>query len=543
MTITQKKVMCKSCTKVIATILATGLVPDPSASDIEGCDTCGQFLPLYNAMKAADEDYASFKDRRDNYRPKQDALAALRKSHIDFDNWLMNVEKICDELQHVPSNIYLESVNEPPHGVKRSHSLSQSPAKTGRSQISPSTGRYSTGSLLGHKRLKFSDSVEFRDDYRPCQFYSRNDAAYVRGRYAPPEGSTHLDTSGSDKTFLKFTGMKKVGKDWVDVWKVKTDDDSKDIKAKVADANTVRVSEIKTKTAPSYCEEDATEAEGASSDARGQRLARRRSITIEAEYSRRNIVEKPKTGRPKSDQLFRSSVVPRVVPKTVDTLDELNTKFTAIESEVVNTTVQGGTREEISTPSRAENMFLGEEGQPQMIFSEEVVREQGVERMETSTAWTNQKPVRHDYSSEQYFGAKSQSTSTEEAQHQVEEKHNHQQELDSGDEAATSEGPRKASEESRREHDLAVRIFSIPTTTDKQEPSTNYNNYENATVEQEQERVDKPLHEGAEVTARDTTLNRQSLDHTIKSTSPPAHAKAARIEGNQSRDSYATAKL
>jgi hypothetical protein len=104
MTKNRKTIKCKSCAKTMATISATGLVPDLSASETEGCDTCHKFLPLHNAMKVADADYASFKDRRDNYRPKQDALTTLRKSHIEFDNWLMHVEEVYGDVQHALPN-------------------------------------------------------------------------------------------------------------------------------------------------------------------------------------------------------------------------------------------------------------------------------------------------------------------------------------------------------------------------------------------------------------------------------------------------------
>ncbi|KAF2856847.1 hypothetical protein T440DRAFT_11455 [Plenodomus tracheiphilus IPT5] len=79
-----------------------------------------------------------------------------------------------------------------------------------------------TISLPNRKRLKFSDTVEFRDDYRDSSQYLRTDEKYERGRYAPPDGSEYLDTSGSAQTFLKFTGVRRVKGDWVEVTEADT---------------------------------------------------------------------------------------------------------------------------------------------------------------------------------------------------------------------------------------------------------------------------------------------------------------------------------
>ncbi|KAF2032250.1 hypothetical protein EK21DRAFT_42375, partial [Setomelanomma holmii] len=222
-----EQVQCKSCAKILATISSAGLIPSPPDAEAKGCDMCQQFRPLYDAMVAADEEYASFSGRRDTYGPKQNALANFRRTHMEFNNWLMCVEATGEEpgesLSEPPQDAETGSItqSEEPRGTKRAHS----PTIGKESRMTSPNSRLSTGSLPERKHLKFSEAVEFRDEYRPSNQYSRTDEAYQKGRHAPPEGSMYIDTSGSGKTFLKFLGMKKVGKAWVDVWK---DDDDED---------------------------------------------------------------------------------------------------------------------------------------------------------------------------------------------------------------------------------------------------------------------------------------------------------------------------
>jgi hypothetical protein len=245
-------------------------------------------------MLAADEEYASYSDRRDTYGPKQDALANFKKTHIEFNNWLMGVDAPSeapeDALANLPDehakSAVMDSAREEQRGTKRA----RSPSIKARLSNASSHGRLSTDPIPERKRLKFSDLVEFRDDYRPSNQYSRNDEAYQKGRHAPPEGSQYLDTSGSAKTFLKFTGTKKVGKKWVDVWK---DDDSDNEEARKAE---VEEEEAKEQENGMHKEEVTTQLEikiergegrneiGAGNylDARTQRLLRRRSASMQS---------------------------------------------------------------------------------------------------------------------------------------------------------------------------------------------------------------------------------------------------------------------
>jgi hypothetical protein len=314
-------IKCKSCTRILATVSDTGLVPSASATEASNCNVCEQFSPLYDAMKAADEQLACFSERRDNYRPKQDALVNVKKTHMDFDNWLMGVEATPEGNGRVPHEAEQdhqterEVGGEESRGTKRSLSPSQSQSPT---STAP-TSRLSTHTLPEGKRLKFSNSVEFREDYRPCELYSRNGEAYVPGRYAAAEGVEHLDTSGSVKTFLKFTGMKRVGKEWVDVWKEDEEEDGEESKKKTTYTRKTSAAAVDSGGASLVSEEEMMPSETASTDARAQRLARRSSATSE-------ITTLPRTNTSRRNQAKVKLPAPsRNAAMTGHLIDTINT--------------------------------------------------------------------------------------------------------------------------------------------------------------------------------------------------------------------------
>jgi hypothetical protein len=242
-----KDIRCRSCSRVLLTVSAVGLEPR-EAAHIQGCDTCQQFGALYDTLQIADREWEEAMPKRDTNRGKMMARDKHKKAHMDFDNWLMGVEEPL-----LPSDSEIE-----PHGTrralgrptfdepveeqqqgKRKRARSHSPTTSqlqnpGTSEVDvgsrshqqneralslrPSPKRsISTTSLPERKRLKFSDSVEFREDYRDSSGYQRSGDTYVRGRYAPDEGSEYLDTSGSGQSFLKFTRMKRVKDKWVEI--------------------------------------------------------------------------------------------------------------------------------------------------------------------------------------------------------------------------------------------------------------------------------------------------------------------------------------
>ncbi|EMD65490.1 hypothetical protein COCSADRAFT_86703, partial [Bipolaris sorokiniana ND90Pr] len=234
-------IKCKSCTRVLAAVTADGLVPVQAPEEF-GCSTCQRFGTLYDALQAADTEWAAFENKRDSIT-KSFARDNHKKARMEFDNWLMTVEALpvpptgerttrieeaSPEVQHV-----FHGSEEPHLGIarRRSHSPATQPPVTVEEspnprlqqcdaplsfRPSPKRSR-STNYLLGRKRLKFSDTVEFHKTYRSSDEYHRPSQLYVRGRNAPPEGSEYMDTSGSSQTFLRFTQMKKVGAKWVEL--------------------------------------------------------------------------------------------------------------------------------------------------------------------------------------------------------------------------------------------------------------------------------------------------------------------------------------
>lgn len=236
-------IICKSCARVLATASSTGLVS--AVMDTEGCDTCQRFSVLHDEVQAADSRWAEMESKRDTLKAKQTARANYMRLHMEFDNWLIGVEASRTQMQDKVMDLQLKERQEMPdvregecreQNMKRARSHSstsqeaEQPTKRHdgkgfealqqhRASLSyrPSSKRtQSSASLSERKRLKFSDSVEFRDDYRVSSEFLRNDERYVRGRHAAPDGSEYLDTSGSGQTFLKFTGERKVKGTWVE---------------------------------------------------------------------------------------------------------------------------------------------------------------------------------------------------------------------------------------------------------------------------------------------------------------------------------------
>jgi hypothetical protein len=473
MTVNPRPIKCKSCAKIIATVLDTGLVPSSSDAEPQSCDTCRHFQPLYDAMQAADAHYATFKDRRDNYRPKLDALVNLRKTHMAFDNWLGGVEMIGDNLlealpdthPQLPENSARASGEK--QGTKRSRS--QSPIHEAHPTFSSTQDRRSTGSLPVRKRLIFSQSVEFRDDYRPSQCYSRNDEAYVRGRYAPPEGGEHLDTSGSDKTFLKFTGMKKIGKEWVDVWSEDKDPGSEGIKDVVADTNNALVADVETEDIQPTGREDVGEGENVERDVRAQRLARRSSITHEATSSRRNKRAKTRGDQTKGRELTAPSTSLEMVPQPTKPFTAVSEELVKTYSSTVKPTVEGEEIEMNTSHYQVEGLYREDEDLLESLMNSGAESISGEnERGRASTGWVEPKVFGLDHAIKQRSYATSQSIGTQNDRQQTKERNSDGRELSrDGNKATprTGRDPKSATEETQQKLDLAVRICYTQTTT------------------------------------------------------------------------------
>ncbi|RMZ72157.1 hypothetical protein GMOD_00007155 [Pyrenophora seminiperda CCB06] len=239
MAINNNPIKCKSCARVLATVVPTGLNPTTSPETSDGCDTCQQFSTLFNAVQTADMTWATYQDKRDSMT-KSWAREKYKKAHMEFHNWLMTVEAPTEpKKQDHETNPNDPEVEQQNQSAKRRHS--HSPTVQEFSEItkmaddvvqqhqnislslrpSPKRSRsmasLSMASLPGRKRLKFSETVNFPASYRSSEEYHRPSETYVRGRNAPPEGSEYMDTSGSGQTFLSFTQMKKVGTKWVEL--------------------------------------------------------------------------------------------------------------------------------------------------------------------------------------------------------------------------------------------------------------------------------------------------------------------------------------
>jgi hypothetical protein len=285
-----KPIRCRSCAKFLATISEDGLNPTSSATDTEPCETCKRFLPLYNDMTAADAEYASFRERRDNYRPKQDAYVRVKQTRMAFNNMLIDVDAedhTQSSLSHLETHLGTKE-DDDQRSTKRSRSRSQSPKALTHLQPGSSQDQHNSEPPPVRKRFRFSDDVELREDYRPSQYYARSEETYVPGRYAAPMDDEHLDTSGNSKTFLRFTGMKKVRNQWIDVWK--DDDEVEGRMGKEEAGGIFNASPLKDElqALPPTMEEAPAQRDAVPVDARTQRLVRRKSAGSDATTTRKN---------------------------------------------------------------------------------------------------------------------------------------------------------------------------------------------------------------------------------------------------------------
>jgi hypothetical protein len=375
-------IVCKSCAKPLATSEESGLVPDTSTTGVQSCDTCEQFRPLFDAMQTADEEYLSFRGRQDNYRPKQDAFANVKKTHMQFDNFLMSVEGTVEETQIAPFKTYAGAEEDRSQGTKRPKSSS-----------SVSEAFSTTPPPDERKRLRFSDSVEFREHYRPSQHYSRSDEAYERGRYAPPEGSEHLDTSGSVKTFLKFTGMKKVGKEWVDVWKEDEEGERTNSKEKTTNNNDTSIADIETVITMSTAGYDTMQLEAASTDAGAQRLKRRSNGTLETPSPRRTRYGRGQTQR---TDLSASSSSTTSDSQPTDTPRALIQDIAVAETHTTKSAIAGENTETQSSHTKISgNSIRKDAASPLTAADRELIRE-------TYMVQDNQNPPDADSIAEQH---------------------------------------------------------------------------------------------------------------------------------------------
>jgi hypothetical protein len=282
-----------------------------------GCAICSRFSTLYDQLAAADTEWAALQDKRDTLT-KLSARKTHKKAHMEFDNWLMTVEatpnsKEMENYQEDTAEQASAEVDEEQHqGIKRRRSHSPSTQQSGETKAqnnipgssphqlplrpSPKRSR-STTSLPERKRLKFSDSVQFHDNYRSSGEYHRPSDTYVRGRNAPPEDAEYMDTSGSGQSFLKFTRTKKVGAKWVEVSEEELAKKSEDAKVSAE----LRRLGVAQKSAAEEGDEDAAgdlkQKENAPPDARATRLARRAKGASSVDLTQKKSTRAARSGK------------------------------------------------------------------------------------------------------------------------------------------------------------------------------------------------------------------------------------------------------
>ncbi|KAI4929284.1 uncharacterized protein J4E92_004948 [Alternaria infectoria] len=369
-------VKCKSCARVLAVVSATGLVPttSPDASHA-GCSTCQRFDSLYDAIREADTEWAVLENKRDSIS-KSFARDNHKRAHMEFDNWLMTVEApgpARDAQNEHPENKDHgggDSINDDKQdidGPKRRRSHSPTTQRSGESSdtaphgqqgislsLRPSPKRsHSSSASISRKRLKFSDSVEFHENYRTSEQYHRPSETYARGRNAPPEGSEYMDTSGSGLTFLKFTGTKKVGAKWVELSEEELAKQSEKAKTWAQLRKLATAGKSKADTPEADAEVEVRQDDDAPQDARAARLARRAKGTSAESVQARGTTSRRGRGT------LRKGKQPSLV-SAVDDVPE-----TACDSTLVSnttTTAHGNDHHSDGDLGRVEIIASGDDG-------------------------------------------------------------------------------------------------------------------------------------------------------------------------------------
>lgn len=308
----QQPIKCKSCTRILATVSPTGLLPATAAPQTQGCDTCGQFSTLYEAMQAADLELANLADKAKQNRVKQAAIEQSKRLHLEFGNWLFGVEAPrtgAKEETSATTALKLSTEGQLTQGTKRARSLSvisqeQPREESGNIAVSqakdlqpqgvhdldlpiphrPSLDRcHSATGTHERKRIRFSDSVEFREDYPNYLTINRLNEGYVPGRYAPPSDG-YLDTSGADLGWVQFTGMRKVGNRFVEVNENEDEEKTGKVGGGKKGKEIHKLESVRSSVTPetaSVCEQgESGEGTTSGGESRAESLARRTSRTL-----------------------------------------------------------------------------------------------------------------------------------------------------------------------------------------------------------------------------------------------------------------------
>ncbi|KAJ4984306.1 hypothetical protein SVAN01_10211 [Stagonosporopsis vannaccii] len=227
-------ITCRHCGCCFAIIsVEAGLVPFTQKEQV--CAFCDPFLKLYETLRTKESEHTAFLDRGPRHHGRKSAHEQYRNARIALENFLLAVEtphqpnfgmtqaEIVNDVEHVQ----LERTDGPlaaqEHGDDQK-ALDEGPVRTGPASPTDSSTitkhkpkRKSDTSFVERKRIKFTETVEERSQYRSTDEFNRGAKGYVPGRYVAAEGTEFLDTSGSTLSFAKFTGQKKMGSGFVDI--------------------------------------------------------------------------------------------------------------------------------------------------------------------------------------------------------------------------------------------------------------------------------------------------------------------------------------
>lgn len=227
-------IRCVHCNRHFASIsVEGGLIP--ATSQTPACASCEPFLGLYETLQTREQEHTALLDRGQKHHGRAIAHEKYRNARVALENFLMSIEApneaTFDLAQAGFANradpAQLEHADDVAEGPKFDETQQPSDRTSPPMESVPPPGpsptlkrkvaRNPRASNGERKRIKFTETVEERPEYRGSLEFYRGAKEYVPGRYKAAEGSEFLDTSGSTLTFAKFTGQKKVGSMFIDI--------------------------------------------------------------------------------------------------------------------------------------------------------------------------------------------------------------------------------------------------------------------------------------------------------------------------------------
>ena len=230
----ETSIKCQHCKRRFARIsVEGGLIP--FVPQEQACASCELFLGLYETLQTREREHTALLDRGQKHHGRAVAHEKYRNARVALENLLISIEAPNEatfdvvqagfanradplQLEHIEDRVRTPEYfdGQPSNNGEQSRMEPQSPTKisliTKRKVL-----RNRDTSKLERKRIKFTETVEERPEYRSTVEFYRGGKEYVPGRYVVAEGSEYLDTSGSTLTFAKFTGQKKVGSSFIDI--------------------------------------------------------------------------------------------------------------------------------------------------------------------------------------------------------------------------------------------------------------------------------------------------------------------------------------